>query len=782
MRLKIMFLQASLGVLLTTGCAHVEIDKQLTRGNYLEAEKAIAARAEDPEHLDSALLVRSCQAFAQLKKYDALFTCLERLDRNIASGDRRISSLGAFNPDAALFPADIIALPALTRSLAFLETGDYARAFAHGQKAIDAAASMDAGDKFNGWEKRITLRALSVMVMAQVMMGNRQAAQELRKKMEDTGIGFSMGFLVKKEKDYALTKAYMALEEYPQALEYLSGVDPRMMMAHLFSFGIIKVLEDHAFGFTVIPTRFALNHALLETGRFEEAKRGFDDLLQLPATKTNGEIYWAALYDRGRIAERHGDMTRAAAHYSKAIEIIEKQRATIHTEASKIGFVGNKQAVYHRMVAVLYASGQYASAFEYAERAKSRALVDLLSSKKDIAAPTTSADANQLLTALEAAEREEASLSHFQKMAAAGEAGVTGTRSIAVLDRIKNSMPELASLVAVSGASVEEIRNLLAKDETLLEYYLVADDLYAFIVGRQTLHMVKLDGGGLSEQVQRWRTTIQDARAQHFLPLSQALHQRLILPLARYINTGNLTIVPHGVLHYLPFNALFDGHSYLIDRYRVGYLPSAGVLKFLRPGAVDNDQPVLILGNPDLGDPRHDLKHAEDEAKAIANRLSNARVLLRKEASKSRFLAEAPAYNLIHIASHGAFSSDNPLQSALLLAKSDLDDGRLCVEDLYRLQLNAQMVTLSACETALGRLNPGDDVVGLTRGFLYAGAGAVVSSLWSVDDQATALLMTEFYTELQHNDRRTALQKAQLKARGHYAHPFFWSAFQLTGK
>ena len=139
-------------------------------------------------------------------------------------------------------------------------------------------------------------------------------------------------------------------------------------------------------------------------------------------------------------------------------------------------------------------------------------------------------------------------------------------------------------------------------------------------------------------------------------------------------------------------------------------------------------------------------------------------------------------FRCVHFATHGTFNPEKPLQSGLMLASDSKNDGILTVGELYDLNLNADLVTLSACETGLGKVANGDDVVGFTRGFLYAGTNSIVSSLWKVDDKATAILMQQFYTALKNNDKRSALRMAQLKVKNSYnPHPYFWAAFQLTG-
>ena len=155
--------------------------------------------------------------------------------------------------------------------------------------------------------------------------------------------------------------------------------------------------------------------------------------------------------------------------------------------------------------------------------------------------------------------------------------------------------------------------------------------------------------------------------------------------------------------------------------------------------------------------------------------------MLRKKASKTSFNALAGDASYIHVASHGEFDAAKPLRSGLILSPDARNDGRLSVSDLYQLQLDAELVTLSACETGLGSVVNGDDVVGLTRGFLYAGASTVIASLWQVDDDATAFLMLRMYEHIQSGGRRDALRQAQLETRAKFPHPVYWAAFYLTG-
>jgi CHAT domain-containing protein len=193
---------------------------------------------------------------------------------------------------------------------------------------------------------------------------------------------------------------------------------------------------------------------------------------------------------------------------------------------------------------------------------------------------------------------------------------------------------------------------------------------------------------------------------------------------------------------------------------------------------------LLILGNPELGSVELALPGAEQEAINIASQQSGATLLLRSDATETQVKQNGARFKVLHFASHGIFEPDAPLSSGLLLAKDEDNDGILTVRELYELNLNADLVTLSACETGLGKVANGDDVVGFIRGFLYAGTNSIISSLWKVDDQATSLLMQGFYQNMNDGlNKRIALKNAQLEIKDNYnRHPYYWAAFQLTGR
>lgn len=769
-------------LLIGSGCAHQATDKNIQHGDYAEAEKTLVQKSLGASSIKSEDLVRRCYVYSKLKKYNHLFKCLEVLEDNIENGDKIISS-GLFNV-SSVFPGDISIVPHLMKAEAFLETGNYPGAVSAADKAYRLTDRMSVGDKANNWDRKFKIHSLGIIVMANAFNGNRQEALHNLAKLENQSIGFFGGYVVNKEKNYALSKAYMSLGMYSEVLNNFSFGDLTSYLADLFTLGLLRadMVKNSAFGYIELPREFAMNKALFETGKIQEAKEGYDKLLDNRATATNGEIYWSILFDRGRIAEIEHKSDEAISFFKKAIAVIELQRSTINTEASKIGFVGNKQAVYMDLIAALMKNGNHVEAFEYAERSKARALVDMLASKKRFKkADDRNPALDSLLDELKQVEIENSTRA-YQNTIDEPVPVASATRGVAIRQNLVAADPKLAALVTVTQPDLQSIQRMIPADVTMVEYFGDAERFFVFLVSSEDIHGVVLDCPHLEKEVQIFRQHLQAPSSTEFQVEAKRLYQMLVRPIAPFIKTDRLTIVPHGSLHYLPFNALADDRGSLLERYTISILPSASVVQFLKPKRTTSGA-TLVLGNPDLGDPRFDLPFAGQEAEAVSRLLPKARLLLRDKATETAVKTSGGNFGLLHFASHGMFDPNDPLASGLLLAADNLNDGRLTVGELYDLDLNAELVTLSACETALGKVAHGDDVVGFTRGFFYAGARTIISSLWQVDDHATGELMKTFYLGLKPGKTNTALRQAQLKLKNNpsTAHPFFWAAFQMTG-
>jgi CHAT domain-containing protein len=497
-------------------------------------------------------------------------------------------------------------------------------------------------------------------------------------------------------------------------------------------------------------------------------------MLKVPQMVANGEIYWMALADYAGMLEASHDYEAAIAAYRQALPEIERQRASINTEANKIGFIGDKQKVYARLIALLLKQGRAAEALEIVERSKSRALVDMLAGKQRFAAPLgTRSQSMNIAQAVGDLDRSQR-LQQQQSIAR-----VRNTAPNSAPADMPQLPAELRGLLSVKALTPVEIQALLAPDETLLVYFAHGNDMAALVVQHGGVWAAPIAAAGLEREIRLFRQAISEERDVH--KQSQALYQRLMEPVAARLTTAKLSIVAHGSLHYLPFAALMQGDRYLVDQFTLRMLPSASVLQYLQARTSSTMAQSLVLGNPDLHNPQWDLPGAQAEAEAVAALLPAAQLLMRDKATREAFQHFAPAARYVHVASHGEFNDQQPLASGLLLSGPSLKDRRLSVSDMYELGLDAELVTLSACETGLGSVASGDDVVGLTRGLLYAGARSVVTSLWKVDDEATALLMVNLYQNLRGQHPDEALRRAQAETRKKFAHPYYWAAFYLTG-
>ena len=368
-----------------------------------------------------------------------------------------------------------------------------------------------------------------------------------------------------------------------------------------------------------------------------------------------------------------------------------------------------------------------------------------------------------------------------------------------LLARIKLSAPGYAELVSGSPLALADVQKLLPPDTTLVSYYLTPDRALAFVVSEKELHVVELPvtPAQLREAVAASR---QSLLAQDAVPPQKLteLYGWLIAPIRNHLTTRVVGIVPHDVLHYLPFGALPSppgrgkGQRYLSDDFVLFTLPSASTLPFVQDKTAGRDadasvSPILAaaFGRAEGLPP---LRFAEQEGREIAG-LYGVEPLVGSAATESAFREQAGRARLIHVAAHGQLNAANPLFSRLVLAPDQANDGSLEVHEVYGLDLrNADLVTLSACQTQLGVRSGGDDLVGLSRAFI-AGAGVptVVASLWSVDDEATAALMRAFYAGMRSGlGKAEALQAAQTavrtdKAHPEWAQPYYWAAFTLTG-
>ena len=472
----------------------------------------------------------------------------------------------------------------------------------------------------------------------------------------------------------------------------------------------------------------------------------------------------------------------------EAVRRVEDIRAEIGDSSLRTGYFETKQGIYQNAIHLALQAQHADEAFALAERSRSRSFLDLLGS-------TTTLSKGRTRALVDEEVRLRARLAEAQAQAqdpggseesdrARAQAEALDRDYKAFLARVRKENLEQASLMAVEPVTVAEIQTLLPEGTTLLEYLVSDHGVVVWVVDRQRATVVQLPGDrqSLVTQVRQFRTAIvKQASLSSVQSQALALYRRLLEPARKEIRGDRVLVVPHGTLHYLPFGALrTPAKHWLVEELVLSTLPSASVLRYLADKGTGASTPGLIVGNPDLG-AELALPWAEREARMVGQREPGATVLVRADATEAQVKRLLGSASVVHLATHGELSEDDPMSSAMLLVPGSGEDGRLEVREVFGLDLHARLVVLSACETGLGKLTRGDELVGLQRAFLYAGTPAVVTTLWKVDDKATFELVRAFYTRLESGGPVDALRQAQLETMRAFPHPYAWAAFGLTG-
>jgi CHAT domain-containing protein/predicted negative regulator of RcsB-dependent stress response len=504
----------------------------------------------------------------------------------------------------------------------------------------------------------------------------------------------------------------------------------------------------------------------------------------------------------GDLCLSEGSSQQASEHYSQAIGFIEQIRGNIRVDEFRSTFFQDKLRVYEKLIRLCLQQGgpdKQAEAFFYLESRKARTLVDLIINELKVV-PSDAGSGELLQRWQQLREELHWFYSRLNQNEADGKSRRLGAaqklqqeisvRERALAEVVRQAQIQQADFVRqqnFAGMTVDELRALLAEDEAVIEYYLDGDELRIFVIDRARLEVVhsRSRREELKELILELRFHLDKFRyGQQYIDAHlpalrhstdaclHELYQGLFAPVASLVAGRKLIFIPFDLLHNVPFQALFDGESYLLDRHEVACAPSARLLALCARTRPRPGQQVLIVGAADETAPQ-----INEEIRAI-RRLFPAAHCLTGEAANARALAEyLPASDIVHIASHAVFRQDNPMFSAFRLA-----DTWLNFYDVCTLRIPAALVTLSGCSTGANGIYAGDEMLGLVRGFLTAGATALVVSLWAVNDPATARLMTAFYEQLQQGcPPRQALRAAALYLREEYAHPYYWAPFVFIG-
>lgn len=602
--------------------------------------------------------------------------------------------------------------------------------------------------------------------------------------------------------------------------------------------------------------------------QYSKALNNYDQGLRICQKIGSPEGIWKSYYGIGRVSEKIGKEKQAEQSYNQAIETIESIRAKLTAKTLKESFLEDKIDVYQSMINLLLKMGREDKAYEYLERSKAKSFLDIIS--------TSQINVAQGITPerLERKKRLERRLNKIQqelmseysvddkkqnpdKISALEDSlKIVRNKFNELLQEIELNHPRYADLAGVSEPlALSQVQERVIQEGTVvIEYMVGKDHTIVWVIGYNFNEYERIDlkRDDLETMVKKLLQPFKDVKEgklKNFsdisfdVKFSGRLYDQIFRPIEQYLKEGNqLIIVPDGILHYLPFEALvtkiekkkqnrniifsrYKNAHYLIEKYAISYAPSASVLdpKLLRAKFNKKREDKLIaFGNPDFGKATqlafqkekedstnffamlirssrgwifNELPKAAEEVKAIGEIMKPSLLYLNKEAKEEYFKQQSGKYPFVHLATHCIVEETQPMYSRIVFAQDDdpAEDGFLHTYEVFNLRLNTDLITLSACETGLGKLSRGEGLIGLTRAFMYAGAPSVLVSLWSVSE-STADVMKYFYRNLNAGKTKTeALRQAKLKLikseskfkdgqRFSFANPFLWAPFVLVGE
>ena len=466
---------------------------------------------------------------------------------------------------------------------------------------------------------------------------------------------------------------------------------------------------------------------LLAENKPAEALALYQQLASAPVNGDEGFYRAWALDGISKSESALGNEAQAAQALDQAIDVFDKARAKFRSDEFKMGLFSDLQVVFERAIGMHSRLGQPAKAFDISERSRARALLD----------------------------------------AVAGRAEVGNGEAVAL---------DAATLQA-----------MLKADEVVVAYHALPDRLVAWVLSsegvREATLPVAVKRADLARLVDAYRDALINLKPA--TDVGDKIGTLLLAPLD--IPAGKrIIIVPHGPLHYLPFQALRLDGQYLIERNPISIAPSISIAARLAERTPTVAAQLVAFGNPtinpDVADP---LPGAEREVHALSQQFPGATLFFKEQANKTNFQGSAPNARLLHVAAHAVADTLDPLHSKVLLADENGQPNYLEAKDVMGMDLKGTaLIALSACESGLGRVEDGDEVLGFTRSFLSAGTSTLLASLWPVSDAATETLMTTLYDDLAKGEQvQDAMRDAQraVLANPETAHPFFWAPFNLIG-
>jgi CHAT domain-containing protein len=616
-------------------------------------------------------------------------------------------------------------------------------------------------------------------------------------RSEDSSAAFRQGReIFRNEKNLAwcsLIDLYQAVALYTQQRD--SEAKPLASSA-------LKFFQSSALTSKAVLCHILLARIQLRSGHLpyalRECTRARKHLAKLESPALGCQVF--ALM--GEIERLLGRTAQAYGFYQQAKDYLERLRNGISGEELKISFMRDRWEIYEGLVSLCIHKGPDANpeAFAYVEQAKSRSLFDMMAMSGNETARGNEAETKVTRRIRELREElnwyyRRAELEQLgEREHAAEQAQELRAKSrecerelLRLVREQSQQSVDPSALVPGASLSARQVQESLNPNATILEYFQIHDQLIAMVVTRDRVELVQLGRVDALEQImQRLRFQMAKLRLgpDYVATMEEALlratqnhllemYQHVLEPLRSQLRTAHLVIVPHGCLHHLPFQALFDGQNYLVDEFAISYAPSASIYTACERRGGNRTGRALVLGIPDPAIPL-----VEEEAAAVAETLPDSDLIAGTRATAGVLAEQGGECRFIHIATHGYFREDQPMFSGIRLV-----DSYLSLYDLYQLRLPVELVTLSGCSTGLNVVSTGDEILGLVRGLICAGVQSSLVTLWDVQDRSTTEFMKAFYACIvEGKNKAEAVREATLRLRKSYRHPYYWAPFVLVGK
>ena len=542
----------------------------------------------------------------------------------------------------------------------------------------------------------------------------------------------------------------------------------------------------------VALSRFVLGEILRSQGQLLQSLEEYSAAQKLNEQLRDPELGWRIQYGRGQSLAAQNKTADALDAYKDAVRIIEDTRSGIAEEQYQAGYIEDRYQVYVALVELLLKLHKPDDAFLYSEKLRSRSYLDRLGQPASVDELGTKNQIRELAERIRklrlALEKEYAA----QKNERRGNAVEVFSAELAKAERdyealLNNPVVETSRSSGTGILSVPDVQQRLPRDTALVEYVVGTQMVSILVITSSSVigTPAYIKSENLSSRSELLRALILEKRPEWITP-AQGLRKILIDPIQSpgYLSSiRRLLIVPDGVLNYVPFAAFpVNSNRVLGQEFKITYLPAAAALA--QHTETYSGGSLLAMAPSDT-----ELPNAPLEVRDIGRTFgSRSRVVVGKAATKTLFMQIAGDYDYLHLATHSSLNRNAPSLSAIELEPDRKSDGRLELYEIAGMKLHARLVTLSACETALGKgyfseIPAGDEFVGLTRAFLGAGGQSVLASLWAVNDESTRLLMLSFYRHLRKSNAAEALATAQQEVRtdARFRHPYYWAPFVVVG-